>query len=96
MPGMPAAAGLPPGAMDALAGPGGGAGQAQTGPSPDALVGQIRDIDQAVQALGTAVPAASAEVQQIRQALKRLIVKVSQSVSTGPPASAAALPTGGV
>lgn len=44
----------------------------------DAVMGQIRTVQQQVDALGQSLPAMAAEVKQIREALKRMIVKAAQ------------------
>ena len=58
------------------------------------VMGQIRDLGQSLQAIGTAVPAFGPEVQQIQQILKRMVVKAAQQAPKQT-ASAAALPGGG-
>lgn len=42
------------------------------------VMGQIRDLGQSLQAIGSAVPAFGPEVQQIQQILKRMVVKAAQ------------------
>jgi hypothetical protein len=77
---------------------GGGGGQ-QISPDQqqtqlNEMMEKIRALDQAAQALGAALPTVQQEVQQIRQIVKRMVIKAGQMMpaSTG---SAEALPMGG-
>lgn len=79
--------------MDAMAQ--GGAPSSDAGRQGlEQVMGQIRDLGQQIQALGTAVPAFAPDVQQMQQILKRLIVKAAQQ-SPQQTASAAMVPNGG-
>ena len=100
---MPAIAGgatASPTSADLLGMLGGGQAQAAGG-APDQARGalestmaQLRQIGQQVEQLGSSLPALAPEVQQLRQLLKRMIMKAGQSSPTSS-GSADALPTGG-
>lgn len=74
-------------------GPGGAptGGDDATGSGVAAVMGQIRDLGTAASALGQAIPALQPEVQQIQQAIRRMIIKAGQTAPTQTD-SAAALP----
>lgn len=73
----------------------GQSGSPDTDPSAQltALIGKIRQLDQAAQGIFAEAPMLAAEGQQFRQLLKRMIVKVGQGAGTSTP-SADQLPTG--
>lgn len=73
----------------------------QGGPPPngdaggaEAAMGAIRDLGQQIEALGQKIPVLQAEVQQMRQILRKMVMKAGQSAPTQNQ-SASALPMGG-
>ncbi len=58
------------------------------------IMGKIRDLGQQFEDLGSQVPSLSSEVQQIKQILKRMVVKAAQQAPQQT-ASSSALPSGG-
>lgn len=59
-----------------------------------AIMDAVRDLGQQVESLGKQLPAAQQEVQQMRQILRRIIIKAGQTAPTQN-ASAGLLPMGG-
>lgn len=78
----------------ALQSPQGGAAEDAQRGALETLMGQIRDVDQMVQAMAGDFPHLGSDVNQIRQILKRMII---QSAAQAPAQSASgmAVPTGG-
>ena len=71
---------------------GGGADQARQ--MLEQAMGKIRDVGQQVDALGTQFPSLAPEVKQLKELLKRMVVKAAQQAPQQTPSSQA-LPSGG-
>lgn len=71
-----------------------GAGADQIRQQLEALMGQIRDVGQMVDALAADFPTLAPDVQQVKQLLKQMVVKAAQQAPTQT-ASGAAVPGGG-
>jgi hypothetical protein len=80
-------------AMDALAMGSSASPDRDRSTGSDAVMQAIRDLGRQIEALGKQLPTAQAEVQQLRQVLKRLIIKAGQ-IAPKETASARAVPGG--
>lgn len=51
------------------------------------VMGALRDLGRQVEAIGKQLPTAQAEMQQLRQILKRLVIKAGQSAPKATPSA---------
>jgi len=72
----------------------GGGGTDQARQMLEQAMGKIRDLGQQIDAMGSEYPSVAPEVKQLKQILKRMIVKVAQQAPQQT-ASSANLPMGG-